>query len=225
MQLAVDDFVIGMKADGAWAAMNTVVLMAGPRTLAGALVPLKGTAPTQFNFVGSDYVRGTGLKGNGSTKYIDTNLVNNGFDRYDYHTSVYVNGDNTSAGALILAEGSQKSGIEHNGASDWRYYSRSTGGFSLSDVSNGNTANGFAIVTRAPASSLMEYLSPVSTLQSAFRTPNTPTTADPIYLWRQGAGYANARIAFYSLGTDVSDPVAMRTRLNTLMADIAAAVP
>ena len=69
---AVDDFIKGCKADPSgipgrsnWDAIKASCILCGARTLAGALVPLAGTAPTNNNFLPEDYNRETGLKGNG----------------------------------------------------------------------------------------------------------------------------------------------------------------
>jgi hypothetical protein len=62
---AVDDFFRGTKADGIWDAIKASCILCGARTLAGALVPLVGTAPTNNNFVDADYNRETGLSGMG----------------------------------------------------------------------------------------------------------------------------------------------------------------
>ena len=43
---AINDFVNGCKQDGIWDAIKASCILAGARTLAGALVPLVGTAPT-----------------------------------------------------------------------------------------------------------------------------------------------------------------------------------
>jgi hypothetical protein len=51
VKTAINDFVVGCKADGIWDAIKSSCIMAGARTLSGALVPLKGTGPTNFNFV------------------------------------------------------------------------------------------------------------------------------------------------------------------------------
>lgn len=67
-------FVLGLKVHGVWAPLNNFVLMCGARTLAGALVPMKGVAPTSHNFTAGDYNRKTGLLSDGTTKYLDTNV-------------------------------------------------------------------------------------------------------------------------------------------------------
>jgi hypothetical protein len=65
VQSAYNDFVVGCKADGIWDAIKASCILAGARTLSGSLTPLKGAAPTNFNFVSGDYNRKTGLVGNG----------------------------------------------------------------------------------------------------------------------------------------------------------------
>jgi hypothetical protein len=72
-KVAIHSFVKGCKADGIWPAIKASCILAGARTLNGALVPLAGTAPTNFNFISGDYNRKTGLVGDGSTKYLDSN--------------------------------------------------------------------------------------------------------------------------------------------------------
>jgi len=87
---AIQDFIVGCKADGIWTAIKASCIMAGARTLSGALVPLAGAAPTNFNFnfVCSDYNRKTGLKGDGMTKYLDSNRNNNADPQNDQHIAL-----------------------------------------------------------------------------------------------------------------------------------------
>jgi hypothetical protein len=73
---AVNTFVLGCKSDNIWNAIQGCSLLAGPDTLAGALMPLVGPVLTNFNFVDADYNRTTGLKGNGTNKYLRLNLDN-----------------------------------------------------------------------------------------------------------------------------------------------------
>jgi hypothetical protein len=90
VQQAVNQFVIGCKADGIWTAIKASCILAGARTLSGALVPLAGTAPTNNNFVSGDYNRKTGLVGDGSTKYLNSNRNNNADPRDNNHNAVYI---------------------------------------------------------------------------------------------------------------------------------------
>jgi hypothetical protein len=86
---AIDDFVLGCKNDGIWNAIKSSCILAGARTLNGALVPLKGTAPTNVNFVSGDYNRKTGLKGDGATKYLNSNRNNNADPQNNQSMSVF----------------------------------------------------------------------------------------------------------------------------------------
>ena len=87
---AINNFVVGCKADGTWSAIKASCILAGARTLAGALMPLVGGAPTNFNFVSGDYNRKTGLVGNGSTKYLNSNRNNNVDPQNSFHMVSYV---------------------------------------------------------------------------------------------------------------------------------------
>jgi hypothetical protein len=93
---AVDDFFKGCKADGIWDAIKASCILCGARTLAGALVPLAGTAPTNNNFVDADYNRETGLVGNRSTKYLNSNRLDTADPTNDRHIATYA----TAAGTL-----------------------------------------------------------------------------------------------------------------------------
>jgi hypothetical protein len=78
VRAAINDFVVGCKADGIWAAIKASCILAGARTLNGALVPLVGTAPTNVNY--TDYTRKGGLQKVGSFpafQYLDANVPNN----------------------------------------------------------------------------------------------------------------------------------------------------
>ena len=89
VKIAIDNFVLGCKADGIWSAIKASCILAGARTLSGALVPLVGTAPTNYNFVAGDYDRETGLKGDGSTKYLDSNRAANVDPQNSRHLAVF----------------------------------------------------------------------------------------------------------------------------------------
>jgi hypothetical protein len=76
---AINNFVIGCKQDGIWTAIKASCILAGARTLAGALVPLVGTAPTNNGFIGigTDYVRKTGLVASSVSLHVFSRSNNN----------------------------------------------------------------------------------------------------------------------------------------------------
>jgi hypothetical protein len=86
---AYESFITGCKGDGIWSAIKASCILAGARTISGALVPLVGSAPTNNNFVPGDYNRKTGLKGDGTNKNITTNRLNNADPQNSKHIAVY----------------------------------------------------------------------------------------------------------------------------------------
>jgi len=91
VRYAINNFVIGCKQDGIWSAIKASCVLAGARTLAGALVPLVGTAPNKFGTEGGwNYSRETGLQGNGTNNYIDSGRPDDADGQNNKHYSVYV---------------------------------------------------------------------------------------------------------------------------------------
>ncbi len=99
-----------------WAAMpaaSSALLMSGMRTLAGALVPLRSTmpTPTNNNFVSGDFNRKTGLVGNGTTKFLATNVNNNNLPQNNRSLCVFVStdgvGNQVIVGQGVVSGGSQ----------------------------------------------------------------------------------------------------------------------
>jgi hypothetical protein len=104
---AINAFITGCKADGTWDAIKACCILAGWNGLTGALVPLKGTAPTNFNFVSGDYNRQTGLVGNGTTKHLNSNFLASNLSTSSNHMifrgssfPVSVSGFRTAMGAF-----------------------------------------------------------------------------------------------------------------------------
>src|SRR5690606_38212008 len=89
------NLVVGCKSDPSpvegvsnWDAIKSSCLLAGPRTLNGSLVALKGLPPVNNGFESSDHHSMLGLKGN-SGKYLDSNFTPT-VDRLDnIHGAVY----------------------------------------------------------------------------------------------------------------------------------------
>jgi len=106
---AINDFVVGCKADGIWSAIKASCILAGARTLSGALVPLVGTAPTNFNFGSGDYARKTGLIGDGASKSLRTGLLANGLGNTSHH--FFINGS-----TLVTSGSNRNFGGVYNGS-------------------------------------------------------------------------------------------------------------
>jgi len=219
---AINTFVKGCKTDGTWDAIKACCIMAAWDGLDGALYPLKGTAPTNYNFVSGDYNRETGLVGDGSTKYLDSNRNNNADPQNNQHMAVYITTGNTD-GAVIGA-GDVVTGATHivpNPAVSNRilYRNRSS---SNDDVVGQGAATGFVGMSRASSTVFSVRSSSSST--TFVRSSATPATDSIRVFARSATNFSAARLSFYSIG-EALDLALLDNRVSTLMTDIGAAIP
>jgi hypothetical protein len=226
---AINDFVVGCKADGIWTAIKASCILAGARTLSGALVPLVGTAPTNLNFVSGDYNRKTGLVGDGSTKYLNSNRNNNADPQNSRHLAAYVSILPSQVSHIISARGQNTGEI---GGSRMELDASGNPNYQLaistdSTSAIGTSGIGLYGVTRNSSSTITARSN--KALNSASQTSTTPSSC--IYgvqarIQPNGSvnAYSNARIAFYSIGEAV-DLALLDTRVSALMTAIDGAIP
>lgn len=225
--IAVNAFVVGCKSDGIRAAIKASCILAGARTLAGALVPLAGTAPTNNNFVSGDYNRKTGLVGDGSSKNLQTGRLNNQDPRNDSHFSVYCSSRPTTGSypTLISTGGYGSDGysfIYLNRSSTpngWQFGNRENTG---SVGTTNNTEPNFLATNRSSSSQYSYRYSGANYLFSS--NSYAPGSSEWLVFSTNGGNYANARIAFYSIGTSL-DVAKLDSRVTTLLNALAAAIP
>jgi hypothetical protein len=226
VKTAINDFVVGCKDDGIWGAIKASCIMAGARTLAGALQPLVGTAPTNFNFVSGDYDRKTGLIGDGAAKYLNSNRANNADPQDNAHVSCYITaispGTGCYLGAIQIAnEGF--SGILRNGNTGLILQTRGAG--DSIPVINSHLTTGFKGATRSNGTQMtrrfddttatVDYASTVTTNNNYFILAlNTGTSQ---------VAFSNGRISFYSIGESLN-LAALDTRVSTLMTALDGAI-
>jgi hypothetical protein len=220
---AINAFVIGCKADGIWSAIKASCIMAGARTLAGALVPLVGPAPTSFSFVAEDYNRKTGLVGNGSTKYLNSNRADNADPQDNYHLSFYATSFLASTAYLMgagqFSSGANTLGYETPGSSTF-FRSRNN----TQDNVIGTPASGLTGVSRSSSSAFVGRTGGTSTTYS--RVSQTPTGLNVGVFGSDTAASARSasRLAFYSIGESL-DLALLDARITTLINAFAAAIP
>jgi hypothetical protein len=203
-KVAIHSFVKGCKNDGIWPALKASCILAGAKTLAGALVPLVGTAPTNFNFVTGDYNRGTGLVGNGSTKYLNSNRNNNADPQNSQHLAVWMSTvpSDTARRPLIGC------GVGDTGASQLNTFnSRIETRSRTSDAYNSllSITTGFAGLSRSNPST---YLVREGGAQEAPSAVSQAPLNETINVFRRNvsnAAVTNARLAFYSIGEALPD--------------------
>jgi hypothetical protein len=234
---AINDFVIGCKNDGIWTAIKASCILAGARTLTGALVPLVGTAPTNNNFVSGDYNRKTGLVGNGTTKYLDSNRDNNADPQNSCHISVYGTAFGATTATTKIALGRQINAFHEKGF--FASTSLNSGLLSVRCQSTNaivthtaNRANGLIGASRASAGTISIRNSNSTVTASQLSTAPSASTLF-VFAGSNGIGANNggvaaffddSRLAFYSIGESL-DLALLDTRVTTLINAFAAAIP
>ena len=222
VQQSVNQFVIGCKADGIWTAIKASCILAGARTLNGALVPLVGTAPTNFNFVAGDYNRKTGLVGNGTNKYLNSNRANNADPQNSQHLAVYDTSLNSSDGARIGALGSLGDTTQHNYIDRFSNFRFSSRGFTATDAATITAP--FLGLTRSASNLWSRRINSITTSGTQVSAATT-STANYFIFNRSGVDfYSSSRLAFYSIGESL-DLALLDTRVTTLINALAAAIP
>ena len=214
---AINDFVIGCKQDGIWPAIKASCILAGARTLTGALVPLVGAAPTNNNFVSGDYNRKTGLLGNSSTKQLNSNRNNNADPQNNKHISVFASALPTSSPRPLIGMD-----VANTTGSTFIYNT-------VTRVNDGINSSysavvGFIGLSRNQSNAYDRRNNNTTTVVSA-------SSANPISgelcLFRDGGGagfFGNPQISFYSIGESLNLGL-LDARVTTLINAFAAAIP
>jgi len=223
VKVAINNLVTGLKADGLWESMASTCLLCGPRTLAGALVPLKGDAPTSYGFVEGDFDR-EGLAGDG-TSYLDSNRANDADPQNDNHNAAWV----TAAGnGVLLASSSSLDGqnyIDIISTPATRLLNRNNGTPSLQQVA-GAAGAGLYGASRS-VSTAFAYRTPQG---SGTKTADSETTdARNVFVYARSddgvtvSAQTTATIAFYSIGTSL-DLAKLDSHISSYVTAIGAAI-
>lgn len=211
-QAAVNAFVVGCKADGIWSAIKASCLLAGADTLAGALVPLVGPAPTNNNFVSGDYNRTTGLLG-GTSRRLNTNRANSADLQDNCHAAVWVTA--TGSGTSVGIIGSNANTF----IAQRLIYRTST---TCNDVSgSAYTAPASGLIGIARSSST-GYIRRVSNANTPITAASTGTNGANVAVFARdtaGASVWAGRASFYSLGGNL-DLALLDARLATYMSSL-----
>ena len=208
---AISQFVAGCKTDGIWDPIKACCIMAAWDGLAGALYPLKGPAPTNNNFVAGDYNRETGLVGDGSTKYLNSNRANNA-DPQDSNHNAFYRSSSGGVTAQIIATNFV--------SGENTFYDNNLGSYNIRNrsivlASNiGTSTTGFAGVSRSNNSSFVLRSNGTNSIHNiASQTP----TATFIGIFGVIANPNNpGRLAFYSIGESL-DLEKLDTRVTRLI--------
>ena len=225
VKVAINDFVVGCKADGIWTAIKASCIMAGARTLSGALVPLAGTAPTNNNFVSADYNRKTGLIGNGTSKNLNANRNNTDDPQDDKHISAYCTTGNTrdATRQLVATAIASNTGACILFTSTTAFSARISYGLPPTGITVSGLINGLQGGSRNNSLSVDAYFNNSSTsvanVSSAQISSDTFVFSNPASTF-----FSDARVSFYSIGTSINLAL-LDTRITTLMNTLASVIP
>jgi hypothetical protein len=225
--VAINDFVLGCKADGIWNAIKASCILAGARTLTGALVPLAGTAPTNFNFVSGDYNRKTGLVGDGSSKYLNANRNNNADPQNNKHAAVYIAIAGSPSAEEAVLGGGVGSGFVPTQLVNFATERNVRINDTSPSVAPRNTATGLWAISRPGASSVIERFGSANYSTSP---SSLAPTADSLLIFARSImapgiiSFYSGRLAFYSIGESLN-LVLLDVRVTTLINAFAAAIP
>jgi hypothetical protein len=229
VKLAIHDFVKGCKNDGIWPALKASCILAGAKTLAGALVPLvkqpADSAPARFGTEGGwNYNRETGLQGNGTNNYINSGRANNADPQNSNHNSYYASSVQTGTDSKQIMGDS----LGSTGANNIRTASSNSVYF-VQNRTNTGVAPGISVagsedffgVARSSDSSISVRVNNTST---PVASTSQVTSTSNIFIFSGGSGYSNARLAFYSIGESLNLAL-LDTRVSALITAIGAAIP
>jgi hypothetical protein len=226
---AINKFVVGCKADGIWTAIKASCILSGARTLAGALVPLVGAAPTNVGpFVSGDYNRKTGLVGDGSTKYLNSNRAptadpQNSNHQSAYATEIQTTGNLAHLGALTT--GSLYSVILRGGS--WAFANNTPNTqFGAPTANLPLISSGFFGTSRALSSEFNIRAASYTAIASLVSA--TPSSFNYAIFARNNAGTfdfrSSSRLAFYSIGESL-DLARLDARVTDLINAFAVTIP
>ena len=209
---AITAFVVGCKRDGIWSAIKSSCLLMGARTLSGALTPLVGAAPTNNGpFVSGDYSRKTGLLGNGTSKYLALNRLEDDDLQNSVHNAAYVS---AHSGFVI--------GTNNSTSAGWVTISNAATRSRSTTADLFTAVDGFLGHSRSSSASYVRRNDGTSTTLS--RTSGAPGgNAYELMRTAGGVTFGSPRVAYYSVGSHL-DLALLDSRVTTLYNAIGAAI-
>jgi hypothetical protein len=198
VRTAINAFVVGCKADGIWDAIKACCILAGARTLDGALVPLKGAAPTNINFVSGDYSRTVGLTGAGTNKSVNTNRNNNTDPQDSRHLAVFVT--TTTANTMTYIGGTATGGSSWISKDATSLFVRASS--ASSSIVTQPEAAGFIGISRSNGTQITYRRGAESVTVS--QSSSSPSNVDLFFMARNDGQHVNGSQAFYSIGESLN---------------------
>ena len=219
--VAINGFVVGCKVDENWSSLRAAVILLGARSLRGALVPLVGPSPVNYNFVTGDYNRTTGLLGSPGSKRIDTRLAHRSLPQDNMHYSVWIHTRSSSIPTVYMGNGpsSTETGASNFGQETLTgMFVRNQNGTNITQLNTG-LGVGFFGCSRSLAAS---YRVRVNGLNRVNNLVSQVPYNDNFYVYASsvtGSNISYPRLSFYSVGLDV-DLIKLDGRLTQMVQSV-----
>jgi len=213
---AYTTFVVGCKDNGIWPFMNQCVLTMGARTVAGAKVPLKGSAPTT---AATNYSRTAGLEV--LANEIDTNYPNNTDPRNNKHFALYTTTPGGPYQGVIQNVGGGVAYVEvyiYAGGTAVKLNSSVGSGLPQATINSTMLIGG----TRYSSSNVIYR---INNGNHGRTEPSTAPQSQDIAISRTGGDIYDGRILGWSFGRHINPNLGtLETLFATLKSDIATAL-
>jgi hypothetical protein len=223
---AINTYFRGLKANGIWDKIKASALFAGV-DFAGCFVPLRSDMPTpeNVNFDDDQHNVLTGLKGDGSSMYLNTEYDNAANGQNDKHASVYINElpDNfESSDQVYLGRGETVNGTTRLGIIEGEMATRHHSNLIARFGTSG--ATGFFGVTRLNSAT---YTARHANQNLTISRQSQPPLAGNLFVFRRNAidtAPSTVRLLTYTVGSGLFDgeQVLLDTLQTKLRDDIAA---
>ena len=233
---------LGGAAGSIWSQAAQLLLPCGPLTLAGALRPLKGAAPTNANFTSGDYNRKNGLgDAANSSKYLDSNVAMNAIPASSNGLFAYGNITTTTGDRATVGWYGGGTGNDLFSLDEWANYSPPGRAFRSGGSGNGlfplspSTASATCMIgSRTALNSAVLYIDETTTANTTTVSPSFSSTQR---LYYYGLNINNSFAAstasrsvlqangIFSTGLNAAQAAALRTATAAYVAAVSAAIP
>jgi hypothetical protein len=222
VRLAVNAFVKGCKADGIWPAMEIASIFNGARTRLGSYIDLKSATQIVSN-TGTDlqwtYDRKTGLKGDASNTWLNTNRAENADGQDNSHVAVYVLAAPTAT-AIKNFIGAGVTDLRITSTNALLFRSRNSTSTSIGQA--GSTLGLLGASRDNGANFQYKYgANAIATANTASTAPGTTTYG--VFSTNSGGSKTDAALGFYSVGKAINLDL-LAARVTTLIQAIDAAI-
>jgi hypothetical protein len=243
---AIDAYVQALKTNSIWTSAAQLLLPCGPRTLAGALRPLKGAAPTNGNgsagatqFTSGNYSRKNGLgKTSNASAYLNNNVATNSVSATSHALFAYGAINASSGDRIICGRFAGATGDSLIVLDEWSAY---VSGRAFRSGTFNNVPLEFPLVTataavtcmvgsRTSSSSAALYVDGITATNATNRTLTLSTQSFYTFAYNNNnasaAGFTSAILqatGIFSTGLDATQAAALRSATATYVAAINAA--